>query len=1031
MTPHVPALRVRPFRIAVTGGDLSVSRAILDDVETHCLSPVFVGREGELGELAAALDRAHQGLPQTVVVGGEAGIGKSRLLDEFLTGARAAGAVTAVGGCVELGADGLPFAPLVAILRSLHRQLGPEVAAAAAGQEGELARLLPELGEASRSATDGELDRVRLFELTTRLLERLAADRALVIAVEDLHWSDRSTRELLGYLFRSLQDGTRLLVLATYRSDDLHRRHPLRPFLAELDRLRSVRRVELDRLDRAEVTAQIAGIIRAAPEPGLARSVFERSEGNPFFVEELTADGRGDQGLTASLRDLLLVRVEALPEVAQDVLRMLAEGGSVVEHGLLAEVVGGTEGELLVALRTAVGAKLLVPTQDGDGYRFRHALVREAVVDDVLPGERVQLNRRYAEALERRPALVPDGERAARLASYWSRAADPLRALPALLDAAVHARRRYAYAEQLRLLERALEMWESVPAVARPRLRQVDEIWAYPVGEEGQLDEVDLLAEATMAGTLSEQPDRVAAISRRALRLLDERREPLRAAWFWMQRGRAADKLSRGSGCGETELARAQELVRGLPPSVVHAQVLAQVAAMRTLQPGPAGFETAERAVSLARAVGAESTELYARFTLACLRVGAGDVAAGLPEMMALTDRVLARGEISLLGRCLVNSAATLAEVGELELAVTTTARSMELAHRFGLEDTKAWLSGNNAVTLVALGRWDEADAALATALRQARSVQPRVAAGLAAGHLAALRGDLTTMRAELLAGREAVARSDARSTGHAIVLTRVEIQLAQAEGRIADARRAFQAVDLGALPSFVTSSSWELLFAAAVAESETRGLPEGDQGRAEAVAGIRVTMRAVPAILPIWAALERLVRAELAHAEERDTPDDWAATAAALEPLGLRHHLAWSRHRWAETLLAASGAGQRDRAAGLLRKARATAVELGAEPLRERIDRLVTRARLDLAPPAAPGPKSADRFGLTRRERDVLVLVAAGRSNRQIAEELFISPKTASVHVSNILAKLEVSGRGEAAALAHRLRLVPEATER
>ncbi|MEO3749756.1 AAA family ATPase [Streptomyces sp. B6B3] len=1029
MRSGLPVRRRRPVAAELVA--LSASHAMLDDVENHCLSPVFVGRDRELGALVAALDRARGGQPQAVVVGGEAGIGKSRLLDEFLTTARAAGAVTAVGGCVELGADGLPFAPLAAVLRSLHRQLGPEMAEAVAGQEGELARLLPELGETSRTVpADGELDRVRLFELTTRLLERLAAERPLVIVVEDLHWSDRSTRELLGYLFRSLQSA-RLLLLTSYRSDDIHRRHPVRPFLAELDRLRAVRRLELERLDRAEVTAQIAGILGAAPDPEQARSVFERSEGNPFFVEELTADGCPDRGLTASLRDLLLVRVETLPEHAQEVLRILAEGGSVVEHGLLAEVVGGTEAELLAALRTAVGAKLVVPTEEGDGYRFRHALVCEAVADDVLPGERVRLNRRYAEALERRPTLVPDDQRAARLASYWSRAADAARALPALLDAAVHARRRYAYAEQLRLLERALEVWELVPEEARTRLRRVDEIWAYPAREDGQLDEVDLLAEATLAGALSEQPDRAAAISRRALRVLDEVREPLRAAWFWMQLGRAVDRLNRGPAAGEAELARAQELVRGLPPSVVHAQVLAQVAALRTMEPGPVAFEIAERAVSLARAVGAESTELYARFTLACLRVGAGDVAAGVPEMMALTDRVLARGEISLLGRCLVNSAATLAEVGELELAVSTTARSMELAHRFGLEDTKAWLAGNDAVTLTALGRWDEADAALATALRQARSVQPRVAAGLAAGHLAALRGDLDAVRAELLAGREAVAHWDARATAHAIALARIEVQLAHAEGRIADARRAFRAVGLGALPSFVTSNAWELLLSAAVAESESRGLPESDRGRAEAVAGIREAMGSVPAVLPVWAAMERLVRAELAHAEERDAPDDWAAATAALEPLGLRHHLAWSRHRWAESLLARGGAGQRERAAGLLRPARATAEELGAGPLRERIDRLVTRAGVDLAPaPPEPKPEPTDRFGLTPRERDVLALVAAGRSNRQIAEELFISPKTASVHVSNILAKLAVSGRGEAAALAHRLRLVPVAKE-
>ncbi|MGO4427825.1 AAA family ATPase, partial [Streptomyces sp. MCAF7] len=197
--------------------------------------------------------------PQALLVGGEAGVGKSRFVDEFLTGAAAAGATTAVGGCVEIGVDGLPFAPVSTVLRSLRRKLGAELDRAVAGQEGELARLLPELGETARESRE-EDSRARLFELTVRLLERLAADRTLVVVIEDLHWADRSTRELLGYLFRSMISA-RLLVVATYRSDDIHRRHPLRPFLAEIDRMRAVRRIELPRFNRSEVRAQIAGIL--------------------------------------------------------------------------------------------------------------------------------------------------------------------------------------------------------------------------------------------------------------------------------------------------------------------------------------------------------------------------------------------------------------------------------------------------------------------------------------------------------------------------------------------------------------------------------------------------------------------------------------------------------------------------------------------------------------------------------------------------------------------------------------------------
>ncbi|WP_420802649.1 helix-turn-helix domain-containing protein [Streptomyces cavernae] len=179
---------------------------------------------------------------------------------------------------------------------------------------------------------------------------------------------------------------------------------------------------------------------------------------------------------------------------------------------------------------------------------------------------------------------------------------------------------------------------------------------------------------------------------------------------------------------------------------------------------------------------------------------------------------------------------------------------------------------------------------------------------------------------------------------------------------------------------------------------------------------------------MPLWEAYALWVRAELLRAEGRDTPLDWSETVAAFEPLARPYDLARVRHRLAEALLGSGGGEpERDRATDLLRLAHTVAGHLGARPLADATALLAQRARLTLTcTPAPPAADPAETLGLTSRERDVLRLVAAGRSNRQIAEELFISPKTASVHVSNILAKLAVSGRGEAAALAHRLRLFP-----
>lgn len=381
---------------------------MLGAVEQISVSPVFVGRGQETATLTAALRRASAGQPQALLVGGEAGVGKTRLLEEFLCAAEQQdGTVTMLGGCLEIGAEGLPYAPLVTAMRRLYRRLGPELEQAADGMEGHLSRLLPEFGDADTEPND-EYGRARLFEHIARLFERLSAERTLVLAIEDLHWSDRSTRELLAYLIRTLHKA-RVLILATYRTDDLHRRHPLRPFLAELERQRAVQRLELDRFGRQEVAAQLAGILgTASPDGQLVERIHRRSEGNPFFVEELACSFQEGcfVGLSDSLRDLLLVRVEALPEPTQRVVRIAAEGGSRIEHQLLAAVLDGPEDELIDALRSAVGSNILQLDKDGEGYRFRHALVREAVSDDLLPGERHRINRRFAAALEADPALV-------------------------------------------------------------------------------------------------------------------------------------------------------------------------------------------------------------------------------------------------------------------------------------------------------------------------------------------------------------------------------------------------------------------------------------------------------------------------------------------------------------------------------------------------------------------------------------------------------------------------------------------------
>ncbi|MGW1540931.1 helix-turn-helix transcriptional regulator [Streptomyces sp. NPDC002309] len=1006
---------------------------MLGGVETRSVSPVFVGRAEELGTLNDALARAAAGEPQAVLLGGEAGVGKTRLVEEFAAAAVGKGAVVALGGCVEIGADGLPFAPFSSALRALRRELPEELTAAAAGQEEELARMLPELGEAGASRHEEE-GMARLFELTARLLERVAARRPVVVALEDLHWADASTRHLLAYLFRTLRTG-RLVVLATYRSDDIHRRHPLRPLLAELDRLRTVRRVELPRFNREEVARQIAGIHAAEPQPTQVDAIFQRSDGNAFFVEELAVAAHEGScgGLTDSLRDLLLVRVEALPESAQRVARIVAEGGSTVEHKLLAAVAGLAEDDLIEALRAAVNANILLAAPSGDGYRFRHSLVREAVGDDLLPGERSRLNRRYAEALEADPNLVPADQRVTRLASYWYQANDAAKALPAVLAASVAARRRDAYAEQLRLLERAMELWDAAPADVRAGLRPVDYTASYPPcgcdPATTPLRYLDLMAEAAVAGRFCGERERALKITRRALSILEGEDDPLRAAWFWTQRSRLVQALARGDG--RQELATAQDLLRGLPPSEVHAEVLTNVANWSMLhQPGPEALAAAERAVQYARMVGTREIELNGRLTLGSLTAHAGDPVAGLAEMYEIKERALEEGFPYVAGRAYVNLPAALEAIGRSREAAPILEEGAAFARCYGLLDSEAWVWSNLSESLSSLGRWPEAEQAAQNVFRHGRNAKPQGAGAICLAQLALNRGDMAEAKRRLAAAHAAFGSHDPMPQQWLPMAT-IAVGVAASEGRLLDARAELgAALDAGSPPG-TQLYGWPLLVAAATAEADARTLPAAEPGRAGTLDRIRTAAKTLTTTAPIWLAHEQWVRAELHRAEGSATADTWTPVVTAFEQLERPYDLARVRHRLAEALLATDAAGHGDRATELLRLAHAVADHLGARPLADAVTLLAQRAHLVLAP--APGPKPvadpAEALGLTTRERDVLRLVSDGRTNRQIAEELFISPKTASVHVSNILAKLGVSGRGEAAAVAHRLGLFPSLT--
>ena len=357
---------------------------------------MFVGRGTELSTLVGGLQSAVTGEPVVVLVGGEAGVGKTRLVEEAATRARAEGARVLTGGCIEVGGEGLPLSPVVDVLRSLMRQMTDDELDGVLGPARiELARLLPELDphRPATAAPAGAEGNARVLELMFGVVERLAADRPLMLVIEDLHWADRSTLDLVALLVRALRDA-RVLLVITFRSDELHRSHPLRPLVTGWERVRSVRRIELQRFTREEVASQLEAILDDRPTRTMLDLLYERSEGNAFLIEEILAAlqaGAGPEELPATLRDVLLARAEQLPAQTLTLLRIAAAAGRSVPDGLLARVADLDDASLDAALRDAVEHHLLVIDESGQGYRFRHALTRDAIYSDALPRERVRI----------------------------------------------------------------------------------------------------------------------------------------------------------------------------------------------------------------------------------------------------------------------------------------------------------------------------------------------------------------------------------------------------------------------------------------------------------------------------------------------------------------------------------------------------------------------------------------------------------------------------------------------------------------
>jgi ATP/maltotriose-dependent transcriptional regulator MalT len=995
-------------------------------------SSVLVGRDEQMAALEAAFGRVRQGGPSAVLLGGEAGVGKTRLISEFSRTATAAGARVLTGGCLELGTDGLPFAPFTAVLRELVHELGADaLASMLPGRTTRgLARLLPELGEPDTSGDPAEA-RARLFEEVLRALEHLTRHSPVVLVIEDAHWADRSSRDLLTFLIGNQRALSGLLIVVTFRSDELHRTHPLRPLLASLDRIAWVERLELPRLTRHDTEELVVRILGRSPSSVLTDALYHRSEGNPLFVEALlSCDGELSPELPESLRDLLLDSVRRLPEDTQEVLRVASTGGEMTGHALLGAVSGLDDAALTRAVRPAVIANVLHPR--GDGYAFRHELIREAVHDDLLPGEHGRLHSRFAEAIDARPALVPPGRAAIEMAHHWHAAHDSAWALTGAWRAAAQAGRAVAAAERLALLARVLELWDQVPD-ASTRI---------------EADHVQVLEQATEAAHDAGEFERGIALATSALRELSAADEPIRAAKLLKSRGQFRLKLGRPDYT--KDLLEALDYVPGSvsPPT--------RIDLLLTLAHCPPKITVersyAEEALALARQAGDEAGEANALLTLAMFNAEPGQQApagSGPLELIAQAREMAARhGAEDVVLAAAVSESHLLEGAGEHERAASAARSGMMSAdERLLSRSAGSFLAINEAEPLLALGRWDDALRVAAGAMNHylAPTPMPRATLHVITGTIALARGSLEPAAASLHTARDAL-RSARHEDQHQLPLARFEIVFALAvDGPAAAVAATSRILDRFELSGSGPRYAWPVVAAgaSAVLAAVRQAGTARDERLLQDAAGVAERLRTVAEKLEVFGPEQRASQLTAAAADLDAFGEAGAGGAAGAGGLGGAAGPglllgAWDQaaEAWAglsepypagQALVHAASAalagGDRDGAAERLERAASLAAGLGAGPLREQVTVLARRARIRLAGDDGPADPIGS-LGLTERETEVLRLVAAGRSNREIAGELFISPKTASVHVSNILGKLSVASRGEAAATAHALHL-------
>jgi DNA-binding CsgD family transcriptional regulator/tetratricopeptide (TPR) repeat protein len=1004
----------------------------------------FVGRAHELALLAEALETARGGRASTVVISGESGVGKTRLVTEFVDQARSSGARVLVGCCNDFGEQAPSFFPIRGALQNLVEQEGVGVLDhVVSPHRAQLARLLPDLSPlvgSSPEADESGGGQVRIFELALGVLIGLAEQSLVLLVVEDLHWADRSTRDLLNFILANLTRNP-VMVVGTYRSEAVVRGHLLQPLLTELRRHRRAGFIDLFPFNRHEVVTHLDALLGGAPDEDLVELVISRSEGNAFIIEELAAAVRAGHGreLPQTLRQVLLSRVDLLSDTAQRVVRMVAAGGGAVSHQMLTAMPGISGRELLDPLRECVDHRVLLVDQGGQSYGFRHKLLQEVVYEELLPGERTQFHAAYGEYLSEHPDQH-DNSALARLAYHWDAAGDLPRALVAAMDAAAAAESVYGYAEAQHHYERAIELGSVVPGASDL------------VG----VDSPGMLERAAQAAHLAGEHRRAAALVRAAMAELDDPPgadspdSPIRSA---LLRERLGQYLW-ASGNSKEALVAFEEAVQLFPGDEQTAErarlMAADAEALMLAGRYRESRLQADAALAVARSAEARPEEARVLATLGFDMAFLGDPAAGIAALEQAREIAEQLRSPDGVGRAYVSLAELLSgPLNRLAEAVAVAEQGIARVRQLGLERSHGVTLRAIAMnSLFRLGRWQEADRYLHDAFTFKPTGAAAIELCLARARLAVGRGDFDGAERDL----ETVEMMSNDAIGpryRAPLLTlRAGLDLWQdhphrARDTVAEGIAASSGGDgdIGVLAPLL----WHGLRAEADRVEVGWVRPADDdieltKRTADHLLAHMQTLAdqsvgAVTSVRQVVAGYLRLCEGESSRVQGRSAPEVWASTAAVWEALDHPYPAAYAKWRESQALL--SQRTRSARATELIRSAHQVAVRLGAEPFRARIEDLAQRARVSIEDTSAvtvsvrtddpvinlgEDAGGVALFPLTARELEVLSLLAQGRTNREIATQLFISEKTASVHVSHILSKLGVRSRVQASVLVHQL---------